>query len=140
MRLVKDYMSTEVITVELDESLRLAEDIMEMGRLRHLPVVKGGKLAGIVTQRDLFRSSLSNLLLHQKSDIDIFEQSVNMKEIMNEKVLPVSLDTPLKEAAAIMLSKKIGCLPVVDEENRLMGLITETDILRCYVLEIEEST
>ncbi len=140
MRLVKDYMSTEVITVELDESLRLAEDIMEMGRLRHLPVMKGGKLAGIVTQRDLFRSSLSNLLLHQESDIDIFEQSVNMKEIMSEKVLTVSPDTPLKEAAAIMLSKKIGCLPVVDEENRLMGLITETDILRCYALEIEEST
>ena len=139
MRLVKDYMSTEVITVELDENLQLAEDIMEMGRLRHLPVMKEGKLACIVTQRDLCRSSLSNLLLHQTSDREMFEQSVNMKEIMSEKVLTVGPDTPLKEAATLMLSRKIGCLPVVDEENRLMGLITETDILRCYVLEIEES-
>jgi CBS domain-containing protein len=127
-------MSTEVITVDLDESLRLAEDIMEMGRIRHLPVMKDDKLVGIVSQRDLFRSSLSTLLRHDRSDVDLFEESVNMKEIMTDKVVTVSQDLSLKEAAALMLTKKIGCMPVVDEEGRLLGLITETDVLRCFVL------
>lgn len=138
MRLVKDYMSTSLITVSADESLRLAEDIMEMGHIRHLPVVDNGKLVGIVSQRDLFRSSLSNLLSHKKSDVDLFEESVNLQEIMSNEVITVSPDTPFKEAAALMLSHKFGCLPVVDEKSKLLGLITESDVLRCFVKEVEE--
>lgn len=138
MRLVKDYMTTDVITVDLDENFRLAEDIMKMGRIRHLPVMKDGKLMGIVTQRDLFKASLSHLLEHTKNDVDLFEQSVNMKEVMSDQVMAVRPDTPLKEAAALMLTKKIGCLAVVDEKEHLLGMITESDVLRCYVLDINE--
>lgn len=138
MRLVKDYMATDVITVDADESLRLAEDIMDMGRIRHLPVMRAGKLVGIVSQRDLFRASLSTLLHHRRADVELFEHSVNVAEIMSDKVVTVSPETPLKEAAGIMLTKKIGCLPVVDENDSLLGLITETDVLRCFVLDIKE--
>lgn len=138
MRLVKDYMATDVITVDADESLRLAEDIMDMGRIRHLPVMRAGKLVGIVSQRDLFRASLSTLLHHRRADVELFEHSVNIGEIMSDKVVTVSPEIPLKEAAGIMLTKKIGCLPVVDENDSLLGLITETDVLRCFVLDIKE--
>lgn len=138
MRLVKDYMATDVITVDADESLRLAEDIMDMGRIRHLPVMRAGKLVGIVSQRDLFRASLSTLLHHRRADVELFEHSVNVAEIMSDKVITVTPETPLKEAAGIMLTKKIGCLPVVDENDSLLGLITETDALRCFVLDTKE--
>ena len=131
-------MSIDVITIKVDESLKLAEDIMSMGNIRHLPVVRDRKLVGLVSQRDLFRSSLSSLLKHEKADVDLFEDSVNMQEIMSDKVVTIKPEAAFKDAAALMLTEKIGCLPVVDDDDNLLGLITESDVLRCFVLEVNE--
>lgn len=129
---VKDIMAGEVITLDVDEELSLADDIMQLGRIRHLPVVENEKLLGIVSQRDLFKASLASVLgFGEKAKRD-FLKTVSVKEIMVKEVITVSPDFDAKEAVKIMLEKKIGCLPVV-EEDKLVGLITETDILKQFI-------
>lgn len=131
--LVRDYMTKRVVSISLDETLKLAEDIMNLGNIRHLPVVKGGKLVGVVSQRDLLRASLTSVLKHSKTVRDLFLESIHISEVMTGKVRTVTPETRIEAAARIMLKNRIGCLPVVGEEGELVGLITDTDILRAFV-------
>ena len=136
--LVRDYMSKRVVSISLDETLKLAEDIMSLGNIRHLPVVKGGKLVGVVSQRDLLRASLTSVLKHSKAVRDLFLESVHISEVMTRKVRTATPETPIEAAARMMLKNKIGCLPVVAEDGELAGLITDTDILRAFVDHFRE--
>lgn len=131
--LVRDYMTRRVVSISLDETLKLANDIMRLGHIRHLPVVKGGKLVGVVSQRDLLRASLTTLLKHSKADRDLFLESIHISEVMTRRVRTATPETPLQVAARMMRKKKIGCLPVVGKDRELVGLITETDILQAFV-------
>jgi CBS domain-containing protein len=106
---------------------------MNLGRIRHMPVVDDGKLVGIVSQRDLFRSALITALGFGRKVTSALIKTIKVKEVMTEKVITISPNTSIKDAARQMIDKKIGCLPVV-EEDRLIGLVTETDMLR-YVVD-----
>jgi len=129
---VKDIMAEEVVTLDVDEELSLADDIMQLGRIRHLPVVEKGKLVGILSQRDLFKASLASVMDFGGEAKRDFLKTVAVKKIMVKKVLTVSPDADIKEAGRIMLEKKIGCLPVI-RDDKLVGLITETDILKQFI-------
>ncbi|MBI4618783.1 MAG: CBS domain-containing protein [Desulfobacterales bacterium] len=130
---VKDIMAEDVVTLEINEELSLADDIMHLGRIRHLPVVEKGKLVGIISQRDLFKGSLASVMgFGEKAKRD-FLKTVAVKEIMIKKVITISPEADIKEAGRIMLEKKIGCLPVVGKDE-LVGLITETDILKQFIM------
>jgi CBS-domain-containing membrane protein len=131
---VKDIMVKEVATLDINDELSLANDIMRLGRIRHLPVVDGTRLAGIVSERDLFRSSLAQALGYGSEATRDLMKAVRIKDVMVTGVITIPPDTELCEATKIMVQEKIGCLPVV-EDNRLVGLITETDILMQYVKE-----
>jgi CBS domain-containing protein len=127
---VRDLMTPDVVTVERNEKLRIADDVMRLGRIRHLPVVDGeGKLAGIVTQRDLFHSALLKALGYgshaQQQALDL----VVIKEAMRTEVTTTTLDTPLVDAAKVMLERKIGCLVVMDGE-KIAGILTEADFVK----------
>jgi CBS domain-containing protein len=129
---VKELMVEEVTTLELNEELSLADDIMKLGRIRHLPVVDDGALVGIISQRDLYKASLASAMgFGEKAKRD-FLKSLKVKEIIINDVITISPEADIKEAGKIMLDKKIGCLPVV-EGSKLVGLITETDILRQFI-------
>ncbi len=129
---VKEIMVKEVATLDINDELSLANDIMRLGRIRHLPVVDGTKLAGIISERDLFRSSLAQALGYgNKASRDLMK-NLRIKDIMVKEVTSVSPEAAVCEAVKIMMNKKIGCLPVVEEE-RLVGLITETDIMLQYL-------
>jgi CBS domain-containing protein len=132
---VLDYMSDKVVSIPLGETLQLAEDIMTLGNIRHLPVVEAGLLVGVVSQRDLLRSSLTTLLEHADSDRKFFLESVKVSEVMNSLVRTIHPDAPLADAAHEMLEHKIGCLPVVSKEKKqeIIGLITEADILQAFL-------
>ena len=130
---VKDVMIKEVTTLKVDEELSLADDIMKLGRIRHLPVVEDEKVVGMITQRDLFRASLASALGYGEKAKRDFLKTVFVNEIMIEDVVTVSPEADIREAGRVMLEKKIGCLPV-EEDGKLIGLITETDILRYYVM------
>jgi CBS domain-containing membrane protein len=127
---VRDIMTKEVVTLGHNDTLRTADDLMRLGRIRHLPIVDGdGLLSGIVTQRDLFHSGLLRALGYgahaQRKALD----SLAVKEAMRNDVITTSPDAPLAEAAKTMFERKIGCL-VVLEGQKIVGILTESDFVR----------
>jgi len=129
---VRDIMTRDVATLDWNDELGLADDIMKLGRIRHLPVVDEGRLVGIMSQRDLFKASLASAMGFGEKAKREFMKTVTVKEVMVDEVITISPEASIEEAARVILEKKIGCLPVTEEDN-LVGLITETDILRHYV-------
>lgn len=133
--LVKDIMKTQLVTLNADSKLGFANDIMYLGRIRHLPVVKGENIVvGILTQRDLYRSSLTSILTNWKENKE-FLDSIKVSDVMTKNVATINPDATIEEAAQVMIDKKIGALPVVKDKNKLVGLITETDVLQYFVDE-----
>ena len=129
---VKEVMVKEVATLDVNDELNLANDIMRLGRVRHLPVVDGARLLGIISERDLFRSSLAQALGYGGQASRELMKTVRIKDIMVRELVTISPEMDLLQAVKIMVDKKIGCLPVVDHD-RLVGLITETDIMLQYL-------
>ena len=104
---------------------------MTLGHVRHMPVVQGGRLLGVVSERDLLRASLSSLTDFQEEAHRAFLHGVEIGRVMSSPPVVIHPDASVEEAAKLMAERKIGCLPVV-EEDRLLGLITETDVLRYF--------
>jgi len=129
---VKEVMVKEVATLDVNDELSLANDIMRLGRIRHLPVVDGARLVGIVSERDLFRSSLAQALGYSGQTPREVMKTVRIKDIMVQEIVTISPELDLCKAVKMMIDKKIGSLPVVDHD-RLVGLITETDIMLEYL-------
>jgi CBS domain-containing membrane protein len=129
-QLVRDLMTTEVMTVRRNQSLKSADDVMRLGRFRHLPVLDDdGTLAGVVTQRDLFHGGLLRALGYGSFARDKALDGLLVKEAMKTEVLTTTPDAPLRQAAALMLERKVGCLVVV-EGAKVVGILTEADFVR----------
>jgi CBS domain-containing protein len=126
---VKDIMTKEVSTLGRNDTLDFADDIMTLERIRHLPVLDEGRVVGVVSQRDLFRSALAAALGYGEKAQKRLLRTIRVKEVMSEPAITVSPEAPVKEATRLMLDRKIGCLPVVDGHS-LVGIVTETDVLR----------
>ena len=123
-------MSREVMTLGRNDTLQSADDVMRLGRIRHLPIVDDdGRLAGIVTQRDLFHGGLLKALGYGTRARGQALESLVVKEAMTTEVVTTSPDTPLADAAKTMLERKIGCLVVVYGE-KIVGILTESDFVR----------
>ena len=120
-------MSRKVVTIGADDTLRVVHEIMEMAKVRHLPVVRGGTLVGVVSQRDLFHASLSSLIGIPAPEQNRFLEGVFISEVMSSPALTVAPSSSVREAVRVMADRKFGCLPVA-EEGRLVGILTETDI------------
>jgi len=118
---VKEIMMSSPVTVKPGDTLQLASDMISLGSIRHLPVVENGKLLGILSARDVMAVGLKNRSALLKSML--------IKGVMKKKVITVTPDTPIVEAAHLMAEKKIGCLPVLSD-GTLVGLVTTTNILR----------
>ena len=132
-RLVRDLMTTSVITMERNESLRTVDDVMRLGRIRHMPIVdEEGTLAGIVSQRDLFHSGLLRALGFGSHAREQALDTLVVKEAMKTEVVTTTPDTPLAEAAKVMFERKIGCLVVLDAD-RIAGILTEADFVRLAI-------
>jgi CBS domain-containing protein len=128
---VRDIMIKEPVTLEQNDILDLASDIMNLGRIRHLPILEKGKVVGVLSQRNLFHSALVTALGLDVKESRNLLKAIRVREVMSAPVITVSPDTGVKEAARIMAEKKIGCLPVMENES-LVGLVTESDILRYF--------
>jgi CBS domain-containing membrane protein len=130
---VSDLMTTEVVTLTEDETLAHAQRCMARGRIRHLPVIREGRLVGLITHRDLLAASFS-IFAEVKADEQrrVFA-TVPVAEAMHRDVVTVSPSLGVSQAARILLENKYGCLPVVDTESNLLGIVTEADFLRLTV-------
>lgn len=129
MPTVRDLMQTEVATLQVSDHLDLADDVMKLGRIRHMPVEDKGRVVGMLTQRDLFRAGISSVLGFRPTSEREWLSKVVVAEAMTAPALTITPEAPLAEAVRMMIDKRIGCLPVVQDE-RLVGLLSETDVLR----------
>jgi CBS domain-containing membrane protein len=128
--LVRDLMSVDVVTLGRNDTLVAAEDLMRLGRIRHLPVLdEDGGLAGIVSQRDLFHSGLMKALGYGSHAQQHALATVAVKEAMSTKVITTTPATRLVDAANVMLEHKIGCLVVVDG-TKVVGILAESDFVK----------
>jgi CBS domain-containing membrane protein len=127
---VRDLMTADPTTLKRNDKLTLADDIMRLGRVRHLPVLDddGQSLVGIVTQRDLFRDALAQALGYGRHAQRKILDTLSVKDVMTTDVVTTGPDTPLIEAARLLTERKIGCLPIV-ESGRLIGILTEGDFV-----------
>lgn len=127
---VRDIMTHEVTTLKRNDKLTLADDIMQLARIRHLPVLgdDSKQLVGIVSQRDLFRGALARALGYGQHAQRKVLDTLLVKEVMSSEVITTTPDTPLVEAARVLTERKIGCLPVV-EDDHLVGIVTEGDFV-----------
>ena len=125
---VRDIMQEKAVTIGEGDSLSTAEDIMRLGGVRHMPVVHGGKLVGVVSERDLLRISLSALNASGDQERRAFLQALQIGRAMSTPPIVIDPSSTIGEAARLLAEHKIGCLPVVDGEE-LIGLLTATDVL-----------
>lgn len=127
---VKALMSTEVFSLNRKDSLNLAMELMTLNHIRHIPVIDDqNQLVGILSHRDILRSAVSTFASLSKEDERALYQRIPIVEIMNDKVETIGEEDNLTTAAALMIEKNIGCLPVVNGKA-LVGIITEADFLK----------
>jgi len=131
--LVKDWMTGDVITVASDMSLTEAHHLMTDNKIRRLPVVKNDHLVGIVTRGDVRGAKPSDATSLTIWEINHLISKLKLKDIMAPNPISISPDATLAEAAQLMLDNKISGLPVVDSNQKVIGIITESDIFRMVV-------
>ncbi len=118
---VAEFMTKDLVTVRESDDLALAESLLRLGGIRHLPVVRDRKLVGIITHRDILGSGLSG-------KPGAREQTV--AEVMTKEPTSVRPAMGLAHAARLMLERKFGCLPVCEDDGTLVGIVTEADFVR----------
>jgi acetoin utilization protein AcuB len=133
---IVDIMTKDPLTVTPTETIGQSDELMNTNKIRQLPVVQGKDLIGIVTDRDV-RSFLSGSLLESP---EAREAALDTKisEIMTTEPMTVSPDDDLQEAVELMIDEKIGGIPVVDEAEGLVGIVTYVDVLRCFLNRLQE--
>ncbi len=117
---VGDFMTRELVTVQESDDLALADSMLRLGGIRHLPVVRERRLVGLVTQRDMLRAGAAGAAA----------RAMRAEDIMTREPTTVDPRTPLVQAARLMLRHKYGCLPVCETDGTLVGIITESDFVR----------
>ena len=129
--LVKDRMKRDPVTVKKDDSFRYALKLIRKEGIKHLPVLDGRRVVGIVTDRDLRHHLFDARVLKEigTTAVDILLTAVVVRDVMSSPARSVWAGDELVDAARIMLEDKVGSLPVV-EGGRVVGIITETDLLR----------
>lgn len=134
---IKDAMSTDVATLQATDSLAKAREVMETKRIRQIPVVDGeGRVVGIISKRDIYAASVSNLTEHYERSKNLLEGRLEVAQIMTKEVETVEADEPLASAAIKLQEMRIGALPVI-ENGKLVGIISSSDFLGIAVMLLE---
>jgi CBS domain-containing protein/nucleotide-binding universal stress UspA family protein len=129
--LVREWMTTVLVTVRPDAPVAEAQHLMRHRRIRHLPVVEGGRLAGIITDRDVRTTLPSPATSLAAGEIRYLLDRLLVERVMTRSVITIGPDAPIAEAVRLVLAHRIGALPVT-ENTRVVGIITETDLLRAF--------
>jgi len=131
--LVKNWMSKNVITVDINDSMEDAMKNLKEHDIRMLPVMKKGKLVGIVTDRDLKKASASDATTLEIHELLYLLTKIKVKDIMTKDVITVPPDYTVEETAQVLEKNRISGVPVVDADGQLVGTITQTDLFRVLI-------
>jgi acetoin utilization protein AcuB len=131
--LVSNWMSKDVITVDVEDSMHEAVKLLKEKGIRMLPVVKKGKLVGIVTDRDLKRSAASDATTLDVHELLYLVSKIKVGSIMTKNPITVPQNFTVEETAEVLLKNKISGAPVVDQNGDVVGMITQTDLFRVLI-------
>ncbi len=131
---IEDIMSTDLVTVAPDSTLDQVRSLMQEHRIRHVPVVSGEQLVGLITQNDVLAATESFL---RDDDSRIKDQEIGIAEAMVTGIATVDLKGGLRQAAMFLEKNKIGCLPVLDA-GKLVGIITDSDFVGVAINLLEQ--
>ena len=129
---VADWMTREVVTIAPDDSVAHAMHLMRDRKIKHLPVLKDGRLVGVISDRDIKAFAPSKATALDVYEINYLLAKATVKEAMGRQLTTTAPDTPVEGAALVMLEGNIGCLPVLDGDV-LVGIISDRDIFRALV-------
>lgn len=129
-KLIRDIMTTDLSTLESDARLLDATLLMRSSGLRHLPVVKDGRPVGVISDRDVQRASPSIFSKLTPEEYNQMFETTPIEKVMTKEPFTTGPDTPVKEVLQSMLDQKYGSCLVIDEEGKLVGIVTNTDMLR----------
>jgi acetoin utilization protein AcuB len=133
---VQQCMTHPAMTVAPNMSIRVAHQIMRDYRVRHLPVVQDSRLVGILSSGDIRRAMPSSATLLSVWEIHALWDKVTVESTMSRRLITVKPDTPILEAVRLMYANRFNSLPVLDDNERLVGILTEVDI---YLLLLQSS-
>lgn len=137
--LVRDIMTSPAIVVAPDTSVPAATSLMRERSIRHLPVVENGRLVGIVSRGDLREASISASVNADLYELNFVLNRLAVSRLMTRKVLTVTPDAPVVHAAELMTTHKIAGLPVVDPAGSVIGIVTESDLLKMLASKLREA-
>ena len=131
--LVKNWMSKKVVTIDENDSMQDAINLIKQHKINMLPVMKKGKLTGIVTDRDLKKASASDATTLDVHELLYLISKIKIKDIMSKKPVTVPFDFTIEETASMLLENNISGAPVVDKDKQLVGVITQADIFKVII-------
>ena len=131
--LARNWMSKNVITIDVNETLLDAIKLLQQNDIGRLPVMKKGKLVGIVTDRDVKSASASNATSLEVHELLYLLSTLKIEKIMTKDPITVPPDLTIEEIAQILLKKKISGVPVVDDHGRVVGVITQNDVFKVMI-------
>lgn len=131
---VSEIMTTKVITLNHSDDLDTAEKLFKSNNIRHIPVVSGKEIIGMLSYTDLLRISFADAVDEDEQEVDtVVYNMFTIEQVMAKHLISVSSTTTIKEVAEILSKKEFHALPVVDS-NELVGIVTTTDLIN-YLLE-----
>lgn len=131
--LVSSWMSKDVVTIDVNDSMQAALALIKKSDIRMLPVLKKGKLVGIVTDRDLKRASASDATTLDVHELLYLISKIKVQDIMTKNPITVPQNFTVEETAEVLLKNKISGVPVVDQNGDIVGTITQTDLFRVII-------
>lgn len=126
---VKKIMSTNVVSVGLDDSLGSIKEIFENTKFHHLLVVELGKLFGVISDRDLLKALSPNIGGMFETDKDLATLNKKAHQIASRKLITLSKEATILDAISVFNSNNISCIPIVDDENKPIGIVSWRDIM-----------
>lgn len=135
---IREWMNTPVVTVSPTTPISSAHQIMKRNGIRRLPVVENDQLVGIVTIGDIREASPSDATTLSIWELNYLWAQLTVEKVMTRQVITVKPDDALVSAAELMLEHKVSGLPVVNDEKKLVGILTESDVFRMLIKSSKE--
>ncbi|NLE57945.1 MAG: CBS domain-containing protein [Planctomycetes bacterium] len=136
VRKVREIMTSEVVTIGMDETLEAARSVFNQRRFHHLIVIEGGKPVGVISDRDLLKNIspfVGVRMSERPQDIETLRRRIH--QIMTRRLVSIEPDAPAAQAARSMMHHRVSCLPVIENGTTLVGIITLRDLVRWVVLD-----
>lgn len=130
---VQEIMTKTIVTVELDDKLALVKEIFDSWKFHHLLVIENQELWGVVSDRDLLKALSPNLGMKSETYQDAATLNKRVHQIMTRKPITLYPEAPIREAVSAFVTQGISCIPIVDHENRPVGIVTWRDILKALL-------